>query len=100
MSKFAYKSETCSKTVFPNPNWRHTNTACILCLPNQTHLIQLISSLTHLIMSWWVESGVFDKRDNTRSIGVPPGTGLGNTDNMTINCWVPMKCDSSVMLGW
>jgi len=44
-------------------SWRHTKTAYILCLPYQTHLIQLISSLTHLIMSWWVESGVFDKGD-------------------------------------
>jgi len=32
-------------------SWRHTNTAHILCLPNLKHLIQLISSLTHLIMS-------------------------------------------------
>jgi len=37
---------------FPNLSWRTYNTARFLCLPNETHLIQLI------IMSWWVESGM------------------------------------------
>ena len=40
---------------FPNLSWRPPNTARFLCLPNQTHLIQLISSINpcdNELMSW------------------------------------------------
>ncbi len=45
---------------FSNLSYKHPCSAHFVCLPCQTHLIQVLQSL---LTSWWVESGVSDKGD-------------------------------------
>ncbi len=63
---------------FSNLSWGPPTTACFVCLPHLTHLIQLISSL---VGSARLEMGVTYERaiQNVLWLGVPR-TGLRTTD--------------------
>ncbi len=67
---------------FSNLSYKHPCPAHFVCLPFQTHPVQVLQSL---LMSWWVESGVSDKGDiqNVQGRGACR-TGLKTTARVLI----------------
>ncbi len=71
------KKRRCYTSVSQPYSWRHTNTKHFPIFPNQTHLNQLISSLVETLGPeiYWSDK----ETSKMCTVGVPPGTGLGNT---------------------
>ncbi len=87
---------------FSNLSCKHPCSAHFVCLPCQTHPIQVLQSL---LTSWWVESGVSDKGD-IRNVqgrgacrtGLNRRTIFGNTKNHSVKGSLKQR-SSTLLLG-